>query len=392
MTMESKAPACGRSKSHFGRLLAIGLLAVLTISLAVAFSMKPAFATSDLHILRDGLCDAEIVLLGELPSHGESRAFVMKAELIDQLIEHCGFDALLFEAPFYEFALLHERLLAGDAHPEQLDDAIGGFWNGPALADWRSRWFELAATGRLQLGGLDDQISASSVLTRQELPDRVVAWLPPDRKQPCRQALDRHLHWTYDEGHPFDAAERSALSQCASEALVGWQGAVGEQERAMLDALRRLFARQAGEAVSADRGRSMFERLAWFRSRFAGRKLLVWTATVHAAGQAPGRPHRPLGDLARERWGDAVMSVGWTAASGYGAMAGGPVYPIPPAPEGSLEDRAMEAAPESRRVLLDRQALERMGSIESRLMGSFRAGSWGEAFDFVVVIREESAP
>ena len=41
-------------------------------------------------------CRNDIVLLGELPSHGEAKTFGLKARIVQALVERCGFDALLF--------------------------------------------------------------------------------------------------------------------------------------------------------------------------------------------------------------------------------------------------------------------------------------------------------
>jgi erythromycin esterase-like protein len=37
------------------------------------------------------VCSKRIAVLGELPEHGEGRGFNIKARVIQQLVEHCGF-------------------------------------------------------------------------------------------------------------------------------------------------------------------------------------------------------------------------------------------------------------------------------------------------------------
>jgi erythromycin esterase-like protein len=49
------------------------------------------------------LCDKRIAALAELPSHGEGQAFALKAEVARRLVMGCGFQAVAFEAPIYEF-------------------------------------------------------------------------------------------------------------------------------------------------------------------------------------------------------------------------------------------------------------------------------------------------
>jgi erythromycin esterase-like protein len=72
----------------------------------------------------DAVCGKQVVLLGELPSHGEARAFEAKAMIVQRLIDRCGFSGLLFEAPIYDFVGFRE---GGDQHRAvalQLDRAI----------------------------------------------------------------------------------------------------------------------------------------------------------------------------------------------------------------------------------------------------------------------------
>jgi erythromycin esterase-like protein len=46
----------------------------------------------------NAVCRKQIVLLGELPTHGEAHAFGAKSNIAERLIAQCGFKAILFEA------------------------------------------------------------------------------------------------------------------------------------------------------------------------------------------------------------------------------------------------------------------------------------------------------
>ena len=61
----------------------------------LAFAAPAASAASATDQAVDLLCDKRIALLGELPSHGEARAFAGKAAVARALVERCGFDAVL---------------------------------------------------------------------------------------------------------------------------------------------------------------------------------------------------------------------------------------------------------------------------------------------------------
>ena len=49
------------------------------------------------------VCQKQIVLLGEPPTHGEALAFDAKSKITDRLMAQCGFTAIVFEAPIYDF-------------------------------------------------------------------------------------------------------------------------------------------------------------------------------------------------------------------------------------------------------------------------------------------------
>ena len=44
----------------------------------------------------NAVCQKQIVLLGELPTHGEAHTFDAKSKIADRLIAQCGFTAIVF--------------------------------------------------------------------------------------------------------------------------------------------------------------------------------------------------------------------------------------------------------------------------------------------------------
>ena len=97
------------------------------------------------------VCERQIVVLGELPSHGEGRTFQAKASIVRRLVEECGFNALLFESPIYDFLGLQDAITKGQATLSQLDRAIGRFWLTRELSDWRQWLFQQTTNGALVL-------------------------------------------------------------------------------------------------------------------------------------------------------------------------------------------------------------------------------------------------
>ncbi len=342
----------------------------------------------------DAVCGRQVVILGELPSHGEARAFQAKAGIVRRLVDRCGFDVLLFEAPMYDFVGYQEAVERHTAVASQLDRAIGRFWWTRELADWRQWLFQRATEGRLVLGGIDDQVSVTSDFARATLPGLVAALSAPQDAAGCEDAVARHLYWRYDDDKPFDGPEKVRLQKCvqgAAAARARADGDRGTPEQAMLESFAGYADRQRGDPAAPDRDAAMYRNALWHIGRMpAGSKVIIWTATVHAARKQGELPQQPLGARLAARWGQRLAVVGFTAFAGRSSMAGQPSRPLPEAPPGSLEARATEGnAPWT---FLNASSLRGIGLVPSRLMGRFTEADWSEYFDGVVVIREETAP
>ena len=343
----------------------------------------------------DAVCGSQVVILGELPSHGEARAFEVKAKVVQRLVERCGFGALLFEAPIYDFVGFRIGIDQHRAVASQLDRAIGRFWWTRELTDWRAWLFRRATERGLVLGGLDDQTSVTSDYARATLPGLVAASSPAQTASECEQVVARHLYWRYDAGTPFDEPEQIRLQRCVREAASALAASEGENhrtpERVMLENLANYVDRQRNAPASLDRDEAMYRNaLGYIEGMPAEGKAIIWTATVHASKKQGTLPQRPLGAWLAAWGGRGLASIGFSAYSGWSSMAGRPRRPLPAAPPGSLEAQATEG--DAPWVFLNRSALGRVGHAPSRLFGGFTQGDWSAYFDGVVVIREEVAP
>jgi len=337
------------------------------------------------------VCHKQIVLLGEPPTHGEAHAFDLKSRITDRLIAQCGFTGILFEAPIYDFIGLERAVGTRTATQEQLDNAIGRFWRTRELLPWRRALFEAATRKRVVAGGLDDQVSITSHYAKATLPGLVAAGTSESAATECREAVSRHLGWTYDAKNPFDERETLRLQQCARNAADAAMASrpIDAADRAMLESFARYAGRQR-PGVTSSRDDSMYSNLVWYLDRLPkSSRVVVWTATVHAARRQGALPEAPLGARAVERWGDRVGAVGFTAYAGFTSRAGRPPSPIAEAPPDSLE-AAM--ARESPFAVLGSGKLRALGRVPSRLLGKFVSETWSDYFDAVVVIRQEAAP
>lgn len=333
------------------------------------------------------LCNKRIALLGELPSHGEARAFAAKAAIARALVERCGFTGVLFEAPVYDFVGLEPAWNSGSATRARFDDALGDFWWARELAGFRAWLFEEARLGRVRVGGLDDQVSATSTHARKVLPGMVASRLGGAEAQACRQVVARQIEWSYDDAHPFDDAERRVLGRCAGSAAAAATSGPSD-EAALLANFDRLVLRTIGAKAAEDCDASMHRNLQWYLRRWpVTGKVVVWTATVHAARRADDLSAKPLGAWLADTHGDEVASIGFSALSGASSMAGRPAKPLPALGSDSLEAHAL--GPVLAEAFLGLQSLRALGPVESRLYGRPLKAGWGDRFDGVIVYGEE---
>jgi erythromycin esterase-like protein len=361
------------------------------------------------------VCGKRVVLLGELPEHGEARGFGVKARIVERLVAQCGFSAVLFEAGSYDFFGLERAIattprdaaVSADSLELALARAIGALWWTRELAGWRRWLLHEAVAGRVAIGGLDDQPSATAAYARATMPGMVGAAMPPARSAECQEAVARYLSWSYTEAVPYDSTEQTRLADCTRLAADRATAVRTSAERAtpdevMLGDLARFFARAAGAAGAPDRDLAMAQHLAWWSARLPkDSKIVVWTASTHAArtrGRDPGQPAGapPLGARLAEPWGDGLAAIGFTALRGERSRAGGAIQPLAPLPPHSLEARALAAGTAgdvAGWAYLDQAALRSLGPAPSRLFGEVPTTTdWSAVFDGVLVIRDEAAP
>ncbi|HSQ30790.1 MAG TPA: erythromycin esterase family protein [Gemmatimonadaceae bacterium] len=371
----------------------------------------------------DAVCSKRVVLLGELPEHGEARGMGVKARIVERLVARCGFRAVLFEAGSYDFFGLERAIAATPQAPSgraavaasgaptdslelALARAIGGLWWTRELAGWRQWLVREAVAGRVVIGGIDDQPSATSAYARATLPGLVGAAVTAARAGECEETVARYLGFRYTAAQPYDDTERTRLADCARLAADRAHDARRTADEVMLDDVASYFAReqaaaQGGAAAPPDRDLVMARHVAWWSARLPrNAKVVVWTATTHAArarGAHPVLPTGvpPLGARLAERWGDRLAVIGFTALRGQWSRAGHPSQPLAPLPPHALEARALAAraaVDTAAWTYLDRAVLRSLDTVPSRLFGKVVTTDWSTAFDGVLVIRDESAP
>lgn len=388
------------------------MLRILFFLLAI-FSAAPASASSAaggdgpvLDAAVHDLCGKRVALLGEA-EHGDGRTAAFKAALVPVLVRKCGFSAVFFEASHYDFLELMRRARAHEpVTAEMVASSIGGIWKfDRELAPLIPFLAEEAEAGRLTLGGLDDQLgSAGAFYSLDAMPAELASYLLGPRRSQCEAAMKRRIHQDYPNDSPYSEAERDRIRTCLGDiasALAADRTGNPARRETRLEMVAN-FNRQIDRDLAGashythERDRSMWLNFRWLAERLPPRaKIIVWAHNVHVAKDATATPDyagsRNLGSFVREAYGGRAFVLGFTAAGGsyrIGAR-GSATGAIPQAPAGSLEARAMAGAI-SDAIYLDRRRLAAMGPLPGLAdMHKPLTMRWSDAFDALVVFREE---
>ena len=348
------------------------------------------------------VCNKQVVLLGEDVNHGGGKTLEVKIDLVERLVDECGFSAVFFESQSYDFLDIEHAFAARTATPEQVADAIGGLWSVTRESDRLAAFlFQAASSGRVRLQGLDPQIGgATQLYSQRDMPARITAFLDPVRRAACTAEIHRYANWEYDDQTPFDDAVRSRLRTCASEI----QTSIGHQPSS--DAMT-VTAFMAGnfssfvQMIAHDdsfniRDQAMYDNFVWHRNRLPkGAKVIVWSATIHASkdGGALRPGYVSMGSRIHRLLGSQTAAIGFSALSGsYGRRTKPPVA-LADMPANSLEPQAFAESKDDMRYFDGRQ-LAAFGKITARAIdyGEPESLAWASELDGLVVLRRERPP
>lgn len=350
-------------------------------------------------------------MLGEA-DHGDGRAVEFRVALTMALIERCHYDAVFFEAAHYDFAEVSRRLrLRQRVSADMLAAAIGGLWRSDAeLAPLIPFLLAEARSGRVRLGGLDDQAgSIGAFYEPDQMPAALAAALPEPRGTECGALLVRRTHWA-NGSHA--EPERSRALACLAEigaAIRGRHdadGATRDAQLGMIASLERLYARDPlvartppdMNAYSQARDRSMYLNFRMLADRLpAGSRIIVWAANSHIAkdaaadGQYAGG--RNFGAFIHEAYGRRAFALGFTAYGGaHYWTRQEPSRPLTEAAPGSLEAQAMSATRPATAYL----GPNRLAAMAPMPGGLFlhqpATARWSDVMDGIIVFREERPP
>ena len=395
-----------------GLLILVARLSLATDVHGVNRSVQPgAPAASVVDLVVHDACDKRVAFLGEAPMHGFGNTLDLKVQVARRLVDECHYNAVFFESGAYDFLNIQRALRSGQSVTQpMIAAAIGGLWATREVEPLLPVLFEKVRNGALVLGGLDDQLSRGTY-AQQQMPHDLAEYLQGDDKARCLAVLERHTLWQYTAESPYTAKDKALILGCLGEIehrlAPAANGDAREYHAAMIENLKRDFARDFREDTLSgadrdaetfnERDHSMYLNFHWFMSRLPARsKVIVWTATNHAAKSLHGVPGQEkrvsLGSRVRREMGDDGFVLGFSALSGSYAMARQPERALPAGPANSLEALAMEKGG-SDIAYLDSKRIRAAGSAPARLLGpDFKSADWADVVDGLVVVRQEHPP
>jgi len=375
------------------------------------------------------VADAQLVLLGEA-THGTHEFYAIRAALTRRLISERGFRGVAVEAD-WPAAARANRFVQGTDGDGDAEAALGGFVRFPRWM-WRNdlivdliEWLRAHGHGA-GFYGLD-------LYSLRESMTAVVEYL--DQIDPAAAARARRRYGCFDDvddqayGHATAGGEKEPCEDAVVAQLDELRERAAElaQRDGRLPPDAHFAARQnARLAAGAERyyrmmfrGRAstwnlrdthMADTLDALREHLGGAGIVVWAHNSHvgdarATSMGADRGELNLGQLTRERHGEAVRIVGFTTHTGTVTAASDWDAParrrrVRPSLPGSLE-RLLHDASIDRGVLdlrggvLRDERLQRMIGViyrpDSERYSHYLTARAGEQFDALVHVDETTA-
>src|SRR6266481_5334210 len=267
------------------------LLSIVASFQKVAMAEESGLSRGELGSLTGAikdLCDKDIALLGEA-SHGDGKAIAFKSALVENLVKKCGYSAVFFEASHYDFVEFSRRIRVGkNVTREMISSSIGEIWNHDSeIQPLIEFLFQNARTGRIKLGGLDDQLgSRGAFYSLQEMPRELVSYLDDPRRSECFEKFRRRIWWDYPPSAKHSQADQNEMQQCLSEIKAAVQSqkdgdtARVEEILELIANMERCISRDffTIEKLIPERDHSMFLNLEWIAAHLHPMaKIIVWS-------------------------------------------------------------------------------------------------------------------
>ena len=354
---------------------------------AIRENATPLHDDSDLDPLLERIGDARIVLLGEA-SHGTSEFYTWRHRITRRLVEEKGFSFVAVEGDWPDCYAVNRFVKGAREHGADARAVLHAFERWPtwmwaneevvALAEWmRAHNDGLEPGRRVGFYGLD-------VYSLYDSMEAVIRYLETVDPQAAARARDAYGCFDPFEGDVQDYAMATVLvpTSCEEEALRTLvelrsrerqyaeddpEGFFNAEQNALVarNAERYYRAMIRGGASSWNvRDQHMTETLERLLEHHGqGARAIVWEHNTHVGDARATDMARAgmvnVGSLARERWDDEVVIVGFSSYAGSviaGSQWGAPMQrmTVPAARAGSWEALLHAAGAEDKLLLLER--------------------------------------
>jgi erythromycin esterase len=378
----------------------------------------------DLAPLGRAIGDARVVFLGE-SAHGEGGTTLGKTRLVKYLHQKLGFDVLVFESPMYEGTKVWDALRAGGDPVAALRRGVMPAWSEAGEIKPLAAYLAAHANGPrpLYYAGYDPQLGPPGSLVsrtaelrafldtlglRDSFVDDSILWRGLGWSLMTKDSLASDS--TSVERFAESATRlRIALAAHSSEpaARLWRQLMESAVSNARLQRQTRLEMAAKDEWMMTGfniRDEQAARNILWLANdRFRGRRIIVWSATIHAARNVAGvdtrdsswsyAHTRPTGHHVWKAMGSQMYAIGFVALTGE-IRLGDESWRIKPDQHPAAELEELLGAAGFETAFLDLRRIARGGEwLREPMLGRFFAehakiARWNEVLDGVVFLRE----
>lgn len=354
------------------------------------------------------MCHKSIVAIGE-NSHGDGHGLMIKTKLVEELVENCGFNTVLFESSTYEFIPIARKARGGETISQELiENAVGGMWKFEKEMQPLLQFItEKVNIGQLEIGGLDYQVGGlEQPFSNDILAIELTEGLPADRRALCRALFK---NWIYNTELPkqikSEEIAQSGRINCIAQmedTLKSMPNAdlqIKEERTNLFENFASLMkADNASQQVRlVTRARMMIENsLTYINKQGNNIKVIIWCHNGHAAKStelfAEYNGANNLGSALKSRFGETFYSFAITAQKGMYRWSKGVEKPLPSAPKNALEKLAIKGE-SNESYFLGADTLRQLGSRPAAMFyHNYQLADWYHLFDGILVLDEEFSP
>ncbi len=283
--------------------------------------------------------DAEIVMLGE-QSHGEATTFETKIKLIKYLHEEMGFEVVAFETSFYAGHKAWSMIQEGHDVRDALGKSIFPLWSAieefkPFVTYMEQR---LQEKQQLMIAGFDNQLLQK--LDADHLVKELTAYINTfqDVAVYQNQLADLETFFSYARHNKIKKfKKKKALASITFleelETVISTHHS--DESAFWLQTIKNLSLLIADLKLGTEhRDRQMANNLVWLKEKYPNKKIICWGATSHFLYNSSQirmkskalqilanhyKKHDMMGNYIKEKYGDKVYTIGFTAYEGqYG--------------------------------------------------------------------------